>query len=525
MEVNKVDPIQSQRDKMVENFFDAVRSDDQVHGRMLRISSVPAPQPWKGTSATWQSIKALNLNNTVDIVTLNKNNDLFSSTSVSEDDLESCALEIFQAEAARRLPSGSKVYPWIDHRANILQAHLQKIIAREILPIYLHAPLSEAVDRAAMLVNNWLYTAAPETSDSSDDDSTDDSTAQYFNDSNLQQHLSSSASEDDEDDESDDEKQEIISMEQPSLFAAQEQATVPDTVLSVQQPDYILLRPLTAQIVSDQQAATSLQFDTPTTPALIDHQSYQSFVLTACTGMGLDKSRDYYAITPEMLNLFNTICDATPNAGLGDVEELFIADVGSHLKHCMETKITEQPVTADLLSAHGQPSVDEDIRVQTENETPLNPHCPDSKMFFADFAQRLHRKSGMELEHVHSILDDTFREILSISDEILDIRKQTPITAEFYSDDYLAEFEYEMNQPMPQPSSKQEDLADIIRGQQLVEEVLCGKHGIVLATFPDEAGTAHDLVHYDAYEICQDLHSLHDAILTIYDQHQICSVR
>ena len=59
MEVNKVDPIQSQRDKMVENFFDAVRSDDQVHGRMLRISSVPAPQPWKGTSATWQSIKAL----------------------------------------------------------------------------------------------------------------------------------------------------------------------------------------------------------------------------------------------------------------------------------------------------------------------------------------------------------------------------------------------------------------------------------------------------------------------------------
>jgi hypothetical protein len=62
--------------------------------------SVPAPQPWKGTSATWQSIKALSLNNTVDIVTLIKNYDLFSSTLVSEDDLESYALEIFQAEAA-----------------------------------------------------------------------------------------------------------------------------------------------------------------------------------------------------------------------------------------------------------------------------------------------------------------------------------------------------------------------------------------------------------------------------------------
>ncbi len=111
-------------------------------------------------------------------------------------------------------------------------------------------------------------------------------------------------------------------MEQPSVFAAQEQATVPDTVLSVQQPDYILLSPLTAQIVLDQQAATSLQFDTPTTPALIDHQSYQSSVLTACACMGLDKSRDSYAITPEMLNLFNTTRDATSNAGLGDVEDI-----------------------------------------------------------------------------------------------------------------------------------------------------------------------------------------------------------
>jgi len=206
MEVNKVDPIKSQRDQMVENFFEAVRSDDQVHGRMLRISSVPAPQPWTGTSATWQSIKALNLNNTVDIVTLIKNYDLFSSTSVSEDDLESYALEIFQAEAAHRLPSGSKVYPWIDHRANILQAHLQKIIAREILPIYLHAPLSEAVDRAAMLVHNWFYTEAPETSDSSDDDYTDGPTAHYLQDSNLQQHLSPCASEDDEDNEYDDQE-------------------------------------------------------------------------------------------------------------------------------------------------------------------------------------------------------------------------------------------------------------------------------------------------------------------------------
>jgi hypothetical protein len=150
--------------------------------------------------------------------------------------------------------------------------------------------------------------------------------------------------------------------------------------------------------------------------------------------MGLDKSRDYYAITTEMLNLFNNIRDATSNDGLGDVEELYIAAADYHMKHSMEEQITEQQVTADLLSAHGQPNVDEDISVQTVNETPLTPHCPEAEMFVADF-------------------------------------------------------EYEMNQHMTQKSSKQEDLADIIRGQQPVEEALCGKHGIVLAAFPDEAGT------------------------------------
>ena len=127
-----------------------------------------------------------------------------------------------------------------------------------------------------------------------------------------------------------------------------------------------------------------------------------------------------------------------------DVEESYLADVDYHMKQLMEEQITEQQVHADLLSGIGQSSVDEDISVQTVNETPRHIIRPDAGMFFTS---GLHHKSGMELTFVNSILQDIFREIIFMHKEIMDIRKQTPnpISPVFNSDDYLAEIDNEMN--------------------------------------------------------------------------------
>jgi hypothetical protein len=211
-------------DQIMANFLDAATSvQSSVHGCMLRcfeqdipVQTIPIhpSSSWQGTSATWDLITNLPLNDSVDVVKLL--NKYLCFQSYSEDDhMYRLASLIFKYEGEQF--ALSQIAPWIIGKKCILQQNLQIINNHDIIPDNAKPLMQKALQIAGEMLTAWLFTQNTEDDDSEDDDlAMNGFSNHYKNDILLQTHLSSS-SESDEDDNTIDyyNKMDLI---QPSIF-------------------------------------------------------------------------------------------------------------------------------------------------------------------------------------------------------------------------------------------------------------------------------------------------------------------
>ena len=197
--------IQAQKDEMMANFFEAAAgAQGPVHGCMLHVQSsdtihpslsedhiVQSPCTWQGKPSTWHIIHDLNLDQTVDIVCLLKNCQLFQSFSDADHICRNASL-VFKI--GDLVLTESCIHGWIIDQKSKLQQQLDILYKQNNLPVQRQHYFREALQNAGEILSHWMFDQASSESDSEFDDILDDhSTTFYSQDQQLQAFLFSNS--------------------------------------------------------------------------------------------------------------------------------------------------------------------------------------------------------------------------------------------------------------------------------------------------------------------------------------------
>ena len=172
---------------------------------VLPVPSVPVRQhqsndssTWQGTTATWDSVTNLPLNDSVDVVKF-LNTYLDFHPDSDEDYMHRIASLIFKydGEAAFTL---SQIEPWIIDQKCILQQNLQRIYDAGLIPEHAKSHINKALQYAGEILTVWLFDLHT-AEDENEDDDFNGFFIHYQQDLDLQTHLTSSSDLDHDDDE------------------------------------------------------------------------------------------------------------------------------------------------------------------------------------------------------------------------------------------------------------------------------------------------------------------------------------
>jgi hypothetical protein len=169
--------IQAQKDEMMANFFDAAAgTQGPVHGCMIQVRSLntdhqsssedtvlQSPYSWHGKPTTWNLIRELKLDPTVDIVCFLQNSHLFQSFS-DADHVCRNASHIFQK--GDLVLDESRIHGWIIEQKSKLQQQLDILYNEEILPVHMEQYFRIALQNAGEILSHWMFDQTTSESDS-----------------------------------------------------------------------------------------------------------------------------------------------------------------------------------------------------------------------------------------------------------------------------------------------------------------------------------------------------------------------